>query len=158
MSLQLNHYRLTLKEKKASAEIIMQMSTPILNTLQLPETYSILEQSLPGVINSACFNEKNLPFAEELKQTEIGHLFEHIILQILLEKRIALGHTNFAINGRTSWNTKKQLHIFKITIEIEKDLNNIFKAAVNEASILLNNILNTYQNKGRNQLIPTLTQ
>lgn len=101
--------------------IVMQLNTEIVNTQYLPKTSEILESHFPGVLNTACFNDQNLPFVEEVKQTEIGHLFEHILLESLCNEKMASGSTQASFNGRTDWNWQKEkrgkFHIFVDGVE-----------------------------------------
>jgi hypothetical protein len=102
--------------KDDKVHIVMQLNTDIVNTQFLPKTLSILQSQFPGVLRTACFNDQNLPFVEEVKRTEIGHLFEHILLESLCLEKMALGATQVCFNGRTDWNWQKEergkFHIF----------------------------------------------
>lgn len=117
-------FSLQLKMSKNRVHIVMQLNTEIVNTQFLPKTRAILEAQFPGVLHTACFNEQNLPFSEEVKQTEIGHLFEHILLESLCVEKMALGYEQACFNGRTDWNWQKEkrgkFHIFVDGVEDAK--------------------------------------
>lgn len=87
--------------------ITMQLHDQPISTRDLFDTNKILEEKLPSIFLNQCFNEKNLSFYEEAKNTEIGHLFEHILLEKLVLKKSALRKNSKPINGKTSWNWVK---------------------------------------------------
>src|SRR5258706_436221 len=89
-------FSLFVQKKKHTTRILMKLNTPIVNTRELPETYQLLETDLPSILRSQCFNELHLPFASEVKSTEIGHLFEHILLEYLCISKLEQGISNRA--------------------------------------------------------------
>lgn len=97
-----SQYSLEINLKKASLSITMQLLSTPLSTKRLVATNDILNQELPSIFQSQCFNDDNLSFFEEAKNTEIGHLFEHILLENLAQTS-ALDE-NSSVSGRTSWN------------------------------------------------------
>ncbi|KKR25220.1 MAG: hypothetical protein UT56_C0002G0034 [Candidatus Levybacteria bacterium GW2011_GWB1_39_7] len=66
----------------------MECQDPIIETDQLPKTFEILNKMLPSIFKSKCYNDKNLPFFIEVRSTEIGHLFEHIMLEYICQLNI----------------------------------------------------------------------
>jgi hypothetical protein len=86
--------------------ITMTLSITQVNTIHFPQTVKILQKALPGVLTSLCFNESSLPFHKEAKKTEIGHLFEHILLEYLCIEKSLIG-IDSEYNGLTSWNWRE---------------------------------------------------
>jgi hypothetical protein len=77
------------------------------NTREFPRTLSILKEMIPGVLQTQCFNEHNDPFILEVTKTEIGHLFEHVLLYLLLQEQMKKGLDKIVYEGKTSWNWRK---------------------------------------------------
>jgi hypothetical protein len=97
--------------------IIMQLHQLPLSTRRLKKTNSLLEKHLPSIFLNQCFNEGNLSFYEEAKNTEIGHLFEHILLENLARLKDN-DCTGESLRGKTSWNwVKEPLGKFHIQLQ-----------------------------------------
>ncbi len=112
-------------------------------------TYKNLLAHLPGIFNCQCFNRDNKNFAEESKNTEIAHLFEHIFIQYFCE--IKANYCNCAIEceGYTEWDwVENPPGTFTIILNIgKKDLKYIAKAL--ERSIaLFNKIIAENEDEG----------
>lgn len=104
------------------------------HTTDLPSTLSVLERSRPEILQADCQNYLGLPFHEEVKDTEVGHLFEHILLGHLA----FLSKKSSAFEGETRWDWKKDpVGTFHITIEID---HGVFKKAWGKSATLLNDI------------------
>ena len=99
-----NLFSLAITQKITSTKIIMQSFSAYVNTAHLPTIVGVLKHYLPTVLRTQCHNDENLPFALEVKRTEIGHLFEHILLEYLCQLKIAKGHKRAVFSGRTKWN------------------------------------------------------
>lgn len=99
-----NLFSLGVTQKKYSTTIRMQLLSSQLNTNDIPFISELLKQHLPSVLRTECFNDENLPFALEVKNTEIGHLFEHILLDYLCQLKVAKGSADAVFAGRTKWN------------------------------------------------------
>lgn len=84
------------------------MNVPIINTNQIPHIVQYLKHAFPSVLTTQCFNDQNLPFSQEVKDTEIGHLFEHILLEELCLLKIQRGSRCATFNGITNWNWVKE--------------------------------------------------
>jgi hypothetical protein len=133
--------------RKNSTKITMKMLTSIITTDRIPATYSILKNHLPSILRSKCFNENNYRFSKEVKCTEIGHLFEHILLEYLSQFKFAQGHKNPIFNGLTSWNWKKEERgVFHIEIDAGLDDKEIFSLAMKKSADLLTFILQKAEN------------
>lgn len=78
-----------------------------LNTSEIPSLVEMLQQQLPSVLSTTCYNDMELPFHVEVRNTEIGHLFEHILLEYLCQHKMAKGARAATFAGRTKWNWKR---------------------------------------------------
>ncbi len=98
-------------------EIVMQTYTQLIQTSELPLTRLILTFFLPNIFNHDCFNQKKLTFLQEVGSTEIGHLFEHILLQYLTESVYTYRGLRKNFQGETLWNWRKDPYgLFHILI------------------------------------------
>lgn len=96
----------------------MKLNTLAVNTRHIPNITMLLQFHCPTVLTTRCFNERNLPFRQEVKATEIGHLFEHVLLEELCINKIDCGSKAVVFNGRTNWNwVKEPRGLFHITID-----------------------------------------
>src|SRR4051812_19075040 len=102
------NYQLAIKNSSSGTFIKMSLFTDYYHTNSLPQTSPILQEELPPVLKTQCFNELNLPFSSEVKNTEIGHLFEHILLEYLCQEKIADGYKKASFRGVTRWNWKNE--------------------------------------------------
>lgn len=122
--------------------ITMKMHAPILGTSKLPHTYSMLESQLPSILRSHCFNNKNQAFSKEVLDTEIGHLFEHILLEYLTKLKFLYDNKSVSFKGFTYWDWKKEEQgLFHIRIKAKTDVDHLLEEAVDKSIALLNGIL-----------------
>lgn len=98
------NFSLSIKRREKDTKLIMKMQGAIINTRELPQTYGILKKLLPSVLQSTCYNDDNIPFRKEVMQTEIGHLFEHILIEYLCLLKMDNGYENVEFSGVTKWN------------------------------------------------------
>jgi hypothetical protein len=135
-------FTLLVQVKDEEVHIEMKLSTDILNTCLLPQTLQTLRTNFPSVLKTECFNEENLSFQEEVQRTEIGHLFEHILLESLCLEEMAEGKHESTFSGRTDWNWEKEhLGVFHIFVNSGKAiahlLPNAMKTAVHQTELVL---------------------
>lgn len=124
------------------AALIMHVPHTLLTTSLLPKTSEILTSVAPRVLTSKCFNNKNIPFCEEVKNTEIAHLFEHMLLEYLCQERINSGRKSARFSGWTSWNWKKDARgIFHVEITGTMMKEEGFVRAYSRAILLFETIL-----------------
>lgn len=102
------HFSLAIEHHKTHTNIEMYTFNKIVNTRDIPQTHAVLKKILPTVLQSQCFNDQKLPFSKEVKSTELGHLFEHILLEYLCLQKMAAGCKSATFNGVTNWNWKKE--------------------------------------------------
>lgn len=135
-------YSLEIDHRETSTELTMTLTIPTVNTKYIPQTYAILQKLLPAIFQSMCFNDDKLPFAKEVQATEVGHLFEHVLLEYLCEEKVARGEDDVEFSGETAWNWREDPRgTFHITISsTEKDLD-VFQPALAKTIALVNTIL-----------------
>lgn len=125
-----NNFVLSLHQTPTSSTIKMQVTAPFLNTRNLPQTLVFLKNNFPDVLSTECFNEDNYSFTQEVQATELGHLFEHILLEYMCNIKVAGGAKNVVFNGNTSWNWDNDPEgLFHISLDVgEKDINLLIEA------------------------------
>lgn len=142
ITLSTEFYNLSLNLGTASTRLCLTLKIVPVNTYEFPLTFAILKEKLPSVLRSECFNEDGLPFYQEVRSTEIGHLFEHILLEYLCISKIALGYKRATFSGETSWNWKKKPRgTFTITLDAGIREADIFPKAIERTIALLEIIL-----------------
>jgi len=136
------YYTLNIKLNKTNIKLFMQLHIAIVNTLYLPHTYSVLKKQLPNVLLSQCFNDDELPFSKEVRRTEIGHLFEHVLLEYLCLEKISRGSKRATFSGNTNWNWREETRgSFHIKISAGLKDTHILAAALEKTVILVNTIV-----------------
>lgn len=127
--------------KPTQTIILMKLFTKDIHTGLMPNTLSVLKKELPTILRSHCFNEDNQPFRIEVKQTEIGHLFEHILLEYLCKQKLQNGSKTATFSGTTDWNWNKDPQgTFWITIRHCAGDIAFFDSAIQNAKKLTNRI------------------
>ncbi len=90
-------------------------------TLRTTAHESIAERALgllPGLGRHVCHNDDGRSFAEELEDTEVPHLFEHVVMELM-----AQAGSPRSLKGETSWDFKRDGHgIFRVSFEYDDDL------------------------------------
>lgn len=99
---------------------------------------------MPSIFNSRCFNEEYLPFCQEVRHTEIGHLFEHILLEYLSQIKFEQDRQKVIYSGTTAWDWEKYgAGVFLIKIDAgQKDVK-IVKIALEKSVYLLSKIMDS---------------
>jgi hypothetical protein len=91
---------------------------------QLPGLSDSLLGILPSLKAHLCHNRSGLPFVEEVADTELGHVFEHVVLAVLAQRGICT-------RGQTTWNWHRDpLGTYNVTISTGK------RAAVKEGVLV----------------------
>jgi hypothetical protein len=141
-----NLFSLVITHKTTSTKIIMTMHNKTLNTNTLPQTHYLLQQRLPSVLHTQCYNDENLPFSTEVRSTEIGHLFEHILLEYLCQIKISRGYNSAVFSGRTRWNwVRDPRGMFHIYLSCGQKDAQLFPEALEKTIRLMKIILNDNQ-------------
>lgn len=134
-------FTLQLYSYASKMSIGMQSKTPFYHTSELSGTLPVLKQYLPTIFESKCFNEGNLSFEDEVRDTEVGHLFEHILLEYLCQTKINSGAQEALYNGETSWDwLKDPKGYFHITLDVAFKDSFVFNLALQKSIALLNMI------------------
>ncbi|MDP9211761.1 MAG: hypothetical protein M3N59_00595 [bacterium] len=88
---------------------------------------------LPSLREHFCENRNGLPFPEELESTELGHVFEHVMLAVLEQRGIRT-------SGQTTWNWHRDpIGTFHVTISTGKK--SLVKESLLVAQVVLTNLL-----------------
>lgn len=73
---------------------------------------------LPGLGTHRCVNAEGRTFAEELADTEVPHLFEHVVLELM-----ALAGSPRSLKGETAWDFRRDgAGVFHVSLEYDDDL------------------------------------
>lgn len=95
----------------------MTVKNGFLKTGQFPMTRSLLLTRIPEVLETQCFNDEHLAFYDEVVDTEIAHLFEHLVLEYICQLKIMAGYQSADHCGRTYWNTQSNNGYFRVKID-----------------------------------------
>ncbi len=138
------YFSLAMVPSEKTIDLTMSMSVKVLHTSYLPHTSGILQKLLPSIFSSVCFNDNNNSFIEEVKNTEIGHLFEHILLEYLCIEKLNKGYSDASFKGVTNWNWKEEpLGTFHIIVDIAWEERNFIEPALEKSIKLINFILSS---------------
>src|SRR5258708_24685878 len=145
-----NLFFLKISQGLKDTGIRMKLFTNHISTQSLPNTHSNLLDLLPSIMTSKCFNDKNLACTEEVKDTEIGHLFEHILIEYLTKLKKLYYKKNVSFSGTTSWDwTEDERGVFHIKVSAGIEDGKIFEEALELSAKLLNKII-------RSHVVPTV--
>jgi hypothetical protein len=140
-------FSLRITFNKQATKMKMALFGERVNTKDIPYTSSLLDRYLPSVLYSTCFNDQQLPFSIEVRSTEVGHLFEHILLEYLCYFKLSDGSENAEYSGVTNWNWEEDpWGVFHITINCGCKETEIFSKALQQSLLLLQLILNSTPN------------
>lgn len=122
--------------------IVMEVFSPTIYTSELPLTGEVLRQFLPSIFTCKCYNSNNHSFREEVKNTEIGHLFEHILLEFLCLDKINKGACQAEYYGVTKWNWERDPKgVFHIDVNLGYEEINLLLDGIRKSVDLLKLIL-----------------
>ena len=137
-----NLFSLAIIQKQTKTKIIMDLLYNQINTKEIPFIEDLLKENLPSVLAATCYNDLDLPFDEEVRNTEIGHLFEHILLEYLCQNRLAKGAKRATFSGRTKWNwTRDPFGRFHIHLTCGKKDADILPVALEQTVSLMKVLL-----------------
>lgn len=135
-------FDLSVDWEKKETIITMMLNTEHVTTKHMPHVLPVLRKHLPTILRSTCFNEEDIPFAQEVKSTELGHLFEHILLEYLCKEKIRLGSREAVFSGITKWDWNKYPYgTFHIHITVPYEDRAFFSQAFQKATQLFTVIL-----------------
>jgi hypothetical protein len=136
-----NNFQISGKVNSDGTSLIMKVPNEgHVTTGTLPLTEEVLAENLPTIFSCQCFNEANKNFREECKNTELGHLFEHIMLEYLCMEKLDNGHDDAEYEGRTNWETSSK-GVFNIEIKTDLVDFEIIRKAFEKSVQLLGKIL-----------------
>ena len=137
-------FSLTITTQKINTLITMRLFISEVNTNAFPQTHELLSQYLPTIFKHKCFNYSHQPFSKEVKKTEIGHLFEHILLENICILKFKKGNKDIKIKGVTDWNWyKDSIGTFHIDINYAVDDVKLFNEALKKTIQLTQIILSS---------------
>ncbi len=133
---------LVMKINQATTNIDLYLPPYATYTDNFPQTNAIVAGVLPTIFRHRCYNLKHKPFAQEITDTQIGHLFEHILLEYLLQLKIAKEKSTVKLIGETVWDwDKEEPGTFHITLSVGEDDRAIIQASLYKGLSLLTRIL-----------------
>lgn len=152
-------YWLRINKHSKDIELVMGLYTSMVTTQQLPLTTALLFKLLPDIYKTQCLNDQKLPFRQEIQDTELGHLFEHILLVYLCEEKVALGCQKSVFSGTTSWDWhKEQRGMFHIRVRIKGEDQLLLQQALSKTMALFDVVLQPPHDILPNSaLVPTLS-
>lgn len=137
-----NLYTLSVLPSREKTTIVMKLLIPQVTTRDFPQTVKLLKSFLPSIFRSSCYNDDELQFKDEVIQTEVGHLFEHILLEYLCLQKLDRGFNNAVYEGVTDWNWMRDPRgTFHITITATQEEFELFSSALQQTIKLTNIIL-----------------
>lgn len=143
-----SHFDLDVSYSKGYINLLMHLKNRPYTTTSLPHTYTVLKKMIPSVFMCECINEKKLPFSEEVKNTEVGHLLEHLILEHLYRLKFSHLSSNTSFSGFTRWDWKKdKAGTFHIEVILKQEEMFLFHKALIQSCDILNTILFFHKNK-----------
>jgi cyanophycin synthetase len=90
---------------------------------------------LPGLASHRCSEADGRGFVEEMKNTEVPHLFEHLVLELMAE-----AGSPRDLKGETAWDFRRQGHgVFRVSVEYDDDL--VALGAIKTAQKLIGYVL-----------------
>jgi hypothetical protein len=133
--------RLESAEVETGIEIYFKVDILPLYMGAYPSAISILASEIPKIFACTCRNPEGNSFKEEAIDTEIAHLFEHILIYYMAQaKGWAVGEANFVAETRWDWN-QGELGEFSIFILMETADWKYLRQALPHALAVLNKII-----------------
>jgi hypothetical protein len=132
-----------LTQRPTHAEITIQFFTPFYTTKPLPQTITILETLLPRIFQHKCFNNCNRSFKAEATETELGHLFDHIMLEYLGRFKFdSEGNTKIKLRGLTEWDwLQDPKGIFHISLNSKIEDSYLLQKSIQQTTQMMESIL-----------------
>lgn len=136
------YFRVLLKQTSPTIIITVSVQRDDVTTTDMPYIGKLLQKELPTILRSQCFNEKNMPFYKEVLSTELGHLFEHILLEYLCIGKINVGFDEAIFSGITKWDWNKDPYgTFHIELSMEHEDQIFLQSALQKTIRLFEKIL-----------------
>lgn len=136
------YFTIAVEQTSPTIIITMHIQKDDVTTTHMPHVSTILQQELPTILRSRCFNEKNVPFYKEVVSTELGHLFEHILLEYLCMAKIKVGYKEAIFSGVTKWDWNKDPYgMFHIELDMQQEDVMFLRLALEQTVRLFEKIL-----------------
>lgn len=151
-----NNFRVTGMQMAEKVMLVQEIYNPAIYTKDLPATVEVLSKNVPSIFANRCYNGRKFSFKKEVENTEVGHLFEHLILECL--KILAFGKYGKAdFKGQTFWDWKTEKERkFNIVVYSDQNYKDIFEIALKRAVVIMEEI---YKHRARSpRPVRTLAQ
>lgn len=136
------YFFIALQGSPSTITITLTLPGEEMTTKKMPFIKDLLKQELPTILRSKCFNERNIPFSKEVLSTELGHLFEHMLLEYLCITKIHTGFPEAIFSGITRWDWNQDVYgTFHIEISIDEEDKVFLTPALSKTMILFEKIL-----------------
>lgn len=124
-----NNFQFWLNENRSQVQMTIQFPEDCWSTSALPSTTKFLKKHRPSVFNCQCFNENKHSFAHEVKNTELAHLFEHLVIDEMRNLKAKTYDAEF--EGETAWDWHRHpIGSFKITFKLSQGDAKYFQPAL----------------------------
>ena len=134
-------FSLEVDETVFGIRLTMELFIENFTTSYFPGTYLTLSRELPRIFKSRCFNRGRLPFRLEVQNTEVGHLFEHILLEYLCQIKLSQGASCAVFKGETWWDWRiSRRGTYYIDIQYTRQDKKLFNLALQKTIKLFNEI------------------
>lgn len=146
IDIQLNnrYFSVAAQIRDDKVEMNFKVNSNFVSTSSFPRTHDILEKEYPEVLRTNCFNEFGLPFDKEVVNTELAHLFEHILIQKLAYKRYQKSKVDKQYTGETEWCCDNEpVKEYNITLNANVADIDVFPEALAESSSLVSSIMSS---------------
>jgi len=110
-----------------TSNVILEIPEYLTNTCQIPGIKKSVLEAFPSIQHHHCHNDNGFSFEDELDNTELAHLLEHILIELISEKDINSDN----IIGWTKWNWKINPY-WHYEIEIGYPNKTVFLSALSE--------------------------
>lgn len=135
------YYSLDIEAHRRTTCLTMRVAGTQMTTHGMKRVVPLLRRHLPSILHSTCFNDKQLPFCEEVRGTELGHLYEHILLEKLTQ--LSCGSMK-VYKGVTSWDWNKEAQgTFHIKINANMIESLLLQQAINESNQLMSLLIDS---------------
>ena len=136
-------YSLVVNHQKDKVHLEMRCNFSLTNTSRFVDIGFFIKSFVPSVFKTRCFNKTNLPFKKEVLHTELGHFFEHILLDQLCALTVEQ-RKNLRYRGLTKWNwTKEKKGIFHIYIDCRFLDKYSFNTALKNSKFIFNKLISS---------------
>ncbi len=136
------HFSVRAKLNNKQTKMHFRIRSNKVSTASFPKTVEILKKVYPEVLRTNCYNEQGLPFEKEVMNTELAHLFEHILIQKLAYKRYERSGIDKQYSGETEWCCDEDpAKSYSINLNANTEDIDVFPEALTESTKLVNAIM-----------------